>query len=705
MAQRNPENPAVDSREALRGNAPTLDSGAELATTGHFDARHRLPVRALWLLLVLFALVLGVAGLPHRIDELSAPCFEGEDCMEDQISAPQVENLAAVGLTPRHIYSYLEMIALFNIAVCTLVAYMIFWRRPRAWIAVVASLFLVYVAVGASENPHALGRAVPHLRPAFDLFILIANLLVGSLFLQFPTGRFSPSWTRYFYGVWAIVLVAATLGREVVPGLERALVLVVLVVGLCVQAYRYRNEFSPTARQQFKWIAFALSVQTAVFMATFVIEPFMDTYYRDHILRVAVDVALFHAYSVTILLVPAALLFSTLRYRLWDVDLLIHRSLTYGMLTALLAIVFILAVIGVQGVSRAMLGDAHTTLGIGLSMLIAGSAFAPARRRLHRFVDRRWFGIGIDVRSGRDDATESIEEEALARTQALARYVDWQFIGAGGMAKVYQARELATGEHVAIKIMRLRGQQADRIERFEREGSIIADLEHPNIVKVLETIKTSQFKVIVMEFVSRRTLSDLIVGGGELPFPLIVDILSDLASALDHAHARGVVHRDLKPSNVLLDPKQDDDFREGYRCVLTDFGIAKVEGQEGLTVDTILGTVTHMSPEQIRNPSAVDQRSDVYSLGVIGYQLLTGQVPFRSRNNTALLIAHLKQPAPDPRTVDPEIPASAAAAVLRALSKKPDDRFASAGEFVMAFRGGDGDTDNRTPDPIDVSAS
>jgi serine/threonine-protein kinase len=253
------------------------------------------------------------------------------------------------------------------------------------------------------------------------------------------------------------------------------------------------------------------------------------------------------------------------------------------------------------------------------------------------------------------------------------------------MAEVFRARD-AGGREVAIKVLRTSSEGAEGIKRFEREAAIIAGFDHPNIVKLFDYRITSDgTRIMIMEYVPGLSLSAHVQDAG-VPLEHALGWLGDLCEALDYAHSRGVVHRDIKPSNVLVEPLGTDPPR--WRAVLTDFGIAKIDATTQLTRSQLIGTVTHMSPEQIRDPAHVDHRSDIYSLGVLAFQLLTGQVPFDARGATAVLLAHLQQPPPDPRRLRPDLPDFAARAVLRALAKRPASRFASAGEMLLTLREG-----------------
>ena len=189
---------------------------------------------------------------------------------------------------------------------------------------------------------------------------------------------------------------------------------------------------------------------------------------------------------------------------------------------------------------------------------------------------------------------------------------------------------------------------------------------------------------MVMEFIAGKDLAHLMKETGAMPLAQALPFLRDVASALDYAHTQGLVHRDVKPSNVMLDPvAQIGNLR--YRAVLTDFGIVRFTGGAGMTKTALMGTLDYMAPEQIRSAGDMDGRADVYALGAMVYQMLTGQLPFHSDNAGAVLIAHLQQPAPDPRALAPGLPAEAAQAIQHALAKQPEDRFQTAGEFVAAL--------------------
>jgi serine/threonine-protein kinase len=241
---------------------------------------------------------------------------------------------------------------------------------------------------------------------------------------------------------------------------------------------------------------------------------------------------------------------------------------------------------------------------------------------------------------------------------------------------------------VAIKVLsRNLADQTDFRRRFEREAQVIAALDHPNIVQVFDFGVQSDIYYMVMEFIDGQSLSGYLRTNGALPLDMTFDLIRGVADALDYAHEQGLVHRDVKPSNVLLQPIPEAAGGQAtLRPVLTDFGLAKMSGSNtSLTQTGVMGTLGYIAPEQITSSKTVDARADIYALGVMAYQVLTNQLPFRGDNPAALLIAHLRQPPPDPRVLRPDLSGKAAEAVMKAMAKESTERFATAGEFSVAL--------------------
>jgi Tol biopolymer transport system component/tRNA A-37 threonylcarbamoyl transferase component Bud32 len=265
-------------------------------------------------------------------------------------------------------------------------------------------------------------------------------------------------------------------------------------------------------------------------------------------------------------------------------------------------------------------------------------------------------------------------------TAALAdRYAIERELGAGGMATVYLAEDLKHNRKVAIKVLREDLAASLGAPRFLREIQIAAQLQHPNILPLLDSGDADGFLFYVMPFVAGQSLRERISREGELPVAEAVRLLVEVVDALHHAHEHGVVHRDVKPDNVML---------SGRHALMTDFGVAKAvsEATGGNLVTTLgvaLGTPTYMSPEQAAADPHVDHRSDLYAVGVMAYELLTGRPPFTGATPQQVLAAHVTE-APDPVSKRRSaIPPELEAIVMRCLAKRPADRYQSAGDLLQ----------------------
>ncbi|MDX6556643.1 MAG: eukaryotic-like serine/threonine-protein kinase [Miltoncostaeaceae bacterium] len=261
------------------------------------------------------------------------------------------------------------------------------------------------------------------------------------------------------------------------------------------------------------------------------------------------------------------------------------------------------------------------------------------------------------------------------------RYRLDELIGRGGMATVWRATDTVLDRHVAVKRLHPTLTADEELaERFRREARLVARLSHPNLVHLLDRGEDDQGPYLVMELVQGENLKSRIKRDGAMSVEEAVSVVGQVASALAYAHEQGVVHRDIKAQNVLLQP-------DGH-AKLADFGIARlmeVDGTPGLTrTDVLMGSADYLSPEQAEGDD-IDERTDIYSLGIVLYECLTGELPFKGEGFVAVAMRHLTEAMPDPRDVDPDIPDHLAACVLRATEKGPSQRFASARDFAHAL--------------------
>jgi serine/threonine-protein kinase len=263
--------------------------------------------------------------------------------------------------------------------------------------------------------------------------------------------------------------------------------------------------------------------------------------------------------------------------------------------------------------------------------------------------------------------------DSLIDTLFDGRYRIQRKLGAGGMADVYLAEDQELGRRVAIKILNGRHANDDQfIERFRREAKNAAALNHPNIVSIYDRGEAEDTYYIAMEYLDGRTLKELIVSRGAAPINVAIEYARQILSALRFAHRHGIVHRDIKPHNVLVDG-------EG-RVKVTDFGIARAGTSQMTETGSIVGTAQYLSPEQARG-GEVDPRSDLYSLGVVLYELLTGKTPFEGETPVEIAMKHLSNAPKPPSKLRSDIPPELDMVVLRALAKNPDDRYQSADEM------------------------
>jgi serine/threonine protein kinase len=267
--------------------------------------------------------------------------------------------------------------------------------------------------------------------------------------------------------------------------------------------------------------------------------------------------------------------------------------------------------------------------------------------------------------------------------QTFGKYIVTRRLGRGGMAEVYCARHPTLDREVAIKVIHPHlASEAGFTDRFCREAKLVASLRHPHVVQLYDFDVVNDQPFMVMEYLEGGTLKARLMQnharGTTMPLDQVARYLNAIASALDYAHAHGAVHRDIKPANIL--------FTAPGEPVLSDFGIAKIMGEslQFSTSSAIIGTPAYMSPEQAAS-KPVDVRSDLYSLGIVLYEMVTGHVPFEGDSPTAVMLQHLTTPPPPPRQFNPNIPEPVQAVILKALAKNPDSRFQSGGELARAF--------------------
>src|SRR5215211_5700948 len=276
------------------------------------------------------------------------------------------------------------------------------------------------------------------------------------------------------------------------------------------------------------------------------------------------------------------------------------------------------------------------------------------------------------------------DPDSLVGTTLAGKYRIDARLNEGGMGTVYRGNHVLMDKTVAIKVLRPSLAADEKIvARFSREARAASRISHPNAISVTDIGDENGIVFLVMEYLSGRTLKQVIRDEGPLPLPRVVEIIRQVGDALHAAHLQGVVHRDLKSDNIML-----VDTMAGDHAKVLDFGIAKINEPDGV-VDTnltapnlIIGTPQYMSPEQCSQDSEIDARSDIYSLGVILFEMLVGHVPFAGDSPTIVMMKHLQEPVPSILEERNDVPASVARVVTRAMAKVRDNRYQAVAQLV-----------------------
>jgi serine/threonine protein kinase len=263
------------------------------------------------------------------------------------------------------------------------------------------------------------------------------------------------------------------------------------------------------------------------------------------------------------------------------------------------------------------------------------------------------------------------------------RYLIDEMLGQGGMSAVYKATDPNLRRVVAVKMIHTHlSDNPDFVKRFEEEAAAVAQLRHPGIIQVYDFNQDDDVYYMVLEFVPGETIQDhlkrLNENNRRLPVDKVMEYMANICDAVDYAHQRGMIHRDIKPANIMLNTQG--------QVILMDFGIAKIVGGHRHTATgAVVGTAMYMSPEQIRGEQP-DRRSDIYSLGVTLFEMVSGQPPFQADSAMTLMMMHVNDPVPDPRKLNPEVPEELITVIYKALAKNPNDRYQTAAEMASALR-------------------
>jgi hypothetical protein len=614
----------------------------------------------------------------------------------NNIDSETLSALNGLGLSGTFYAAYQTVLVVLLAIAFSIAGLIIAVNRSDDWLA----LLVAFTLIGQGANAFGPLQRMAAI-PAFEIPVrfVIAMVLMGlplSCYL-FPDGKVQKRWMLYVVSLWFAWLMISVFWHDFPINIfERGgnktlryllSLLAVLSTGIYAQIYRYRHTSSPIKREQLKWIVFGIAVGIFTGVGVNLFLTFFELMDPSVSAYLIVDMVTQTLSVVAQFTVPVAVVFSILKYRLYDIELVINRSLVYGSLTVVLAAVFGVILFGLQAAYRAATNQTDPpTIAVVIATVAASSLFQPARKVLRRFVNRRIFGMDVDFEEikRREQKMEQFAHLPSHAVTNVGGYKGLELIARGGMGEVYKARHPSLNRTVAIKVLSaFFKDDPDFNRRFAREAKTMAQLRHPNIITIHDFGDQDGVPFIVMEYLTGETLSQILAKQGCLSLGEALPLLQDLASALDYAHQQGVIHRDIKPSNVIVEPITTLTTVRAQRAILMDFGIARFVTENTILTNSgdVMGTADYISPEQVQGLTDLDSRTDQYSFAVMTYQLLTGKKPFERNNTWAMIRSHLEEPPPDPRIHVP-MPECTAVAILKGMAKKPEGRFASVGELV-----------------------
>jgi hypothetical protein len=517
------------------------------------------------------------------------------------------------------------------------------------------------------------------LKSIVDVLVTFGDVSMLIAMLTLPNGRFVPSWSWWVIVGWMIVMLPVRLGLVGTLPWQSSILLdpgvYFLVIG--AMSYRYFKIAKPLERQQTKWIILGGGITLFGLVAYLALNAVHE------LLGLSVEslVVLYLIQTVLTLSSPIGLVFALVRFRVYEVDLYVNRGVVYVALSVLLGALFLGIFIGVPAIFRAEQNLFITLIAVGA----VAAMFNPARLFIQDKVDRYLYGLRYGLADLAKPAPTAVVKNpgALTGQTINEKYKIAGVIGKGGMGEVYLAKHVTLGQLCAVKALtEVNSGNKELLRRIKREARMIANLQHNNIVQLYDHGDHNDTYYIVMELLDGDPLDEMLKKGPLAPC-MAFEYITKICDALDHAHARRIVHRDIKPSNVMIRPNNS--------AVLMDFGIARQENDPEF-IETIqltgttgmIGTLDYISPEQVKAAKSVDHRADIYSLGVMMYQMLTGELPFKGGVGQ-VVFAHLQQPPPRLADDFDDVPTGISGAIMRAMSKAPEDRYSKASDFAAAL--------------------
>ena len=661
--------------------SPTSQTATGLRLTG----TNLSVARAAFVILSLATMVFFLLGIQVYYAELL-----------DDIGTETLATLQSLGMSGGFYAAYQTSLAIL-LAVGSCIAGIIIFRfKSDEWVAMVVAFTMIGMGANAFEPLGMAARVIGSKTPVlFVMGMILASHPLTCYVL--PDGKFPQKWMRYAAWFWFSWLMISVFWKSFPinlfnwsgNGFEVYLysLLAALLTGIYALIYRYTHTDNSIKRQQLKWVVFSIAFAIVVAMGSDLFTEFFEKT-SPSAGSLLIENMITQTISVIALLgVPIAMVFSILRYRLYDIELVINRSLIYGLLAIILALVFGGVLAGLQTLFRAVTGNQNPpSVGIVVATLAVFSLFNPTLKVTRNFVNKKIFGIEFNFTDAKrlNAKIDKVSHLPSHVVTSIGGYTDLELISRGGMGEIYKARHPTLNHTLAIKVLSSYFKDdPDFNKRFAREAEMMAKLRHPNIITIHDYGDQNGLPYIVMDYLSGETVSQILKDHERLTLEDSLPLLQDVASALDYAHGLGVIHRDIKPSNVIIEPILTTPTGRFQRAILMDFGIARFVDENSTLTGSgdVLGTADYISPEQIHGTTELDSRADQYSFAVMTYQILTGHKPFERNNTWAMIRSHLEEPPPDPR-IHVNMPDIAAEALLKALSKRPEDRFVSVGAFV-----------------------
>ena len=507
------------------------------------------------------------------------------------------------------------------------------------------------------------------------VFEISSNVIYATLLLTFPTGRLQASWLRWGIIPGFVLMLAATTYNSLTPGtpidrgFSQTILFILTASAVGLQIVRFRSHSNAIQRQQSKWVfaGFVISYALPIF---FVI---MDAFTTPYLIERPYIRFIYRLFSSTFFifvpfsLLPISMLIAITKSRLWQIDLLLNKAAVSGGVTLILLGMFGAGIAGFQAISG------NTIFSTASMLIIVLLMYNPLRNQIQNLLDRRILGFRFNLDDlRRSEIPREITKAGLLSGSLIDGYEVLNVIARGGMGEVYHG--VSSNQAIAIKtVLPDVAQNPIAIQRFQREVEVGKILKHPKVIQIYDSGDANGTPYLVMDYVEGHDLKRLMTSQ-ILEIPRVLDIFADIAEALVYTHEQGLIHRDVKPENILI--------REDGTAILIDFGLVKyADSEKDISGKGAIGTINYMAPEQIRSGTAIDARADIYGMGVLLFEMLTGMCPFVG-DAGQILYAHLEQPPPDPCNFNPNIPVHICLAILRALSKDPDDRYATMSDFM-----------------------